>query len=203
MTTGRTYELRRRAERQEETRQRIVAAAVQLHTTVGPSKTTVQAIAEKAGVTRPTVYAHFPDARALLEACSGHVRATVPPPDPTPWSSIADPGERLATALGELYGYYERLEPLLENVDRDAAVMPLVAEMNGYRVRHREQIRDLLLEAWPTRGGARARLTRAIGHALEFRTWRSLVRGQGCAHDEAVQLMVAFARAAGSPTLTT
>jgi AcrR family transcriptional regulator len=198
MAATRTYELKLRAERQEETRQRIVAAAVELHTTLGPSRTTVQAIAEQAGVTRPTVYAHFPDARSLLEACSGHVRATIPPPDPTNWGSIADPSERLATALRELYGYYERLEPLLENVQRDAAVMPLVAEMNAYRVRSLEEIRDLLLRAWPARGGARARLRRAVGHALEFRTWQSLVRRQGCVTDEAVRLMVAFARAAAS-----
>ena len=196
MAASRTYELKRRAERQEETRRRIVAAAVELHTTLGPSRTTVQAIAEKAGVTRPTVYAHFPDARSLFEACSGHVRATIPPPDPTAWRTIADPDARLETALRELYGYYERLEPLLENVQRDAAVMPIVAEMNAYRVRYLEDMRDLLLEAWRTSGGAKARLRRAIGHALEFRTWQSLVRRQGCRASEAVQLMVAFVRAA-------
>jgi AcrR family transcriptional regulator len=196
MRTGRTYELKRRAERQEETRQRIVAAAVELHTALGPSQTTVQAIAENAGVTRPTVYAHFPDARSLLEACSGHVRATTPPPDPTPWHSIADPSERLETALRELYGYYERLERLLDNIQRDAAVMPLVAEMNAYRVRYLDEIRDLVLDAWSTRGAARMRLQRAVGHALEFRTWQSLVRRQACTADEAVQLMVAFAGAA-------
>jgi AcrR family transcriptional regulator len=196
MSTSRTYELKRRAERQQETRRRIVEAAVELHTTLGPSQTTVKAIAERAGVTRPTVYAHFPDVRSLFQACSGHVRATVPPPDPSAWRSISDPGERLGTALRDLYGYYERLEPLLENVQRDAAVMPLVAEMNVYRVGYLEEIRDLLLEAWPTRGGARARLRRAIGHALEFRTWQSLVRGQGCRTDEAAELMVALARAA-------
>ena len=202
MAISRTYELKRRAERQEETRRRIVAAAVDLHTTLGPSRTTVQAIAEKAGVTRPTVYAHFPDARSLLETCAGHVRATVPPPDPAPWHSIADPSERLETALRELYRYNERLEPLLENVQRDAATMPLVAEMNTYRVRYLEEVRDLLLRAWPTRGRARARLRRAIGHALEFRTWQSLIRRHGCAPDEAVQLMVAFAGATGSGNAT-
>jgi AcrR family transcriptional regulator len=198
MAASRTYELKRRAERQEETRRRIVAAAVELHTLLGPSRTTVQAIAERAGVTRPTVYAHFPDARSLLQACSGHVREAAPPPDPTAWRSIADPGERLETALRDLYVYYQRLEPLLENVQRDAGVMPIVAEMNAYRVRYLEEIRDLLLDAWTTRGGARARLRRAIGHALEFRTWQSLVRRQGCRTNEAVQLMLAFVRAAAS-----
>lgn len=196
MSTSRTYELKQRAERQQETRQRIVEAAVELHTTVGPSRATVQAIAERAGVTRPTVYAHFPDVRSLFEACSGHVRETVPPPDPTAWRSVSDPGDRLDAALRDLYGYYRRLEPLLENVQRDAAVMPLVAELNAYRVRYLEEVRELLLEAWPKRGVSRARLRRAIGHALEFRTWQSLVRRQGCPTNEAVQLMLAFVRAA-------
>jgi AcrR family transcriptional regulator len=200
MSASRTYELKRRAERQEETRRRIVQAAVDLHTTVGPARTTVAAVAERAGVTRPTVYAHFPDARSLLEACSGHVRATTPPPEPAGWGAVADPGERLATALRDLYGYYERLEPLLENVQRDAATMPLVAEMNAYRVRYLEAVRDLLLDGWAARGRARARLRRALGHALEFRTWQSLVRRQGATADEAVELMLALARAAaGEP----
>lgn len=196
MSKTRAYELKRRAERQEETRRRIVAAAVELHSTLGPSRTTVQEIAEKAGVTRPTVYAHFPDARSLLHACSGHVRESVPPPDPEPWRAIADPRRRLEAALRELYAYYARLEPLLENVQRDAAVMPLVAEMNEYRVRALEEIRELLLDAWPAHGRARTRLRRALGHAVEFRTWQSLVRRQGCSAREAVRLMVAFAAAA-------
>src|SRR5215216_1122566 len=193
MSISRTYELKRRAERQQETRERIVEAAIELHTTLGPSRTTVTAIAERAGVTRPTVYAHFPDDRSLFEACSGHVRTTVPPPDPAAWRSIPDPGKRLETALQDLYGYYERLEPLLENVQRDAAVMPIVAEMNAYRARYLAEICDLLLQAWPTRGRAKARLRRAIGHALEFGTWQSLVRRQGCTTAEAVRLMAAFA----------
>jgi AcrR family transcriptional regulator len=198
MTTTRKYELQRRAERQEETRRRIIDAAVELHTTRGPSRTTVQAIADAAGVTRPTVYAHFPDERSLFEACSGHVRSVVPPPDPTPWHAIADPNERLGTALRALYAYYARLEPLLENVERDAAVMPVIAELKGDRVRYLEEVRELLVEAWPARRAARARVRRSIGHALEFGTWQSLVRRQGCTSDEAIALMVALAGAAAA-----
>ena len=198
MSPTRTYELKRRAERREETRRRIVEAAVALHSTLGPSRTTVNAIAERAGVTRPTVYAHFPDARSLFRACSRHVRATVPPPDPTAWRSIPDSAERLQAALHELYGYYARLELLLDNVQRDISIVPIVREMNAYRVRYLEEVRDVLLDAWPARGAARKRLRRAIGHALDFRTWQSLVRGQGCTKGEAVQLMLALARAAAA-----
>jgi AcrR family transcriptional regulator len=195
-TSGRRYELKRRAERQKETRQRIVAAAVELHTTRGPSRTTVQAIAERAGVTRPTVYAHFPDERALFTACSGHVREATPPPDPAPWRAIADPTERFETALREVYGYYERLEELLEHVERDAPQMPVLAEITQHRFRYLDEVRELVLRAWPARGGARTRLRHAVGHALEFGTWQSLLRRQGCSTEEAVRLMAALARAA-------
>jgi AcrR family transcriptional regulator len=191
----RTYTLKRRAERQEETRQRIVDAAVELHSTLGPAHTSVQAIADRAGVTRPTVYAHFPDARSLFMACSGHVAATMPPPDISAWAAIADPAERLRTALREVYAYYERQEQLLDNVQRDAAVMPVVAEVAEYRSRFLDDAREVLVTGWPARGAARTRLRRAVGHALEFRTWQSLVRRQGCSAREAVEMMVALAEA--------
>jgi AcrR family transcriptional regulator len=196
MATTRKYELKQRAERQEETRRRIVDAAVELHTTLGPARTSVAAIAERAGVTRPTVYAHFPDADALFRACSGHVRETVPPPDPAPWRSIDDPGERFQTALRELYVYYARLEQLLQNVERDLPFVPVLRDINAYRVRYLEDVRSILLAGWPSRGRARTRLRRALGHALDFSTWQSLVRKQGLGSEEAVRLMLEFVRAA-------
>ena len=193
--TTRSYELKRRAERQDETRRRIVEAAVELHSTVGPARTTVAALAERAGVTRPTVYAHFPDADALFRACSGHVRDTVPPPDLGAWREIRDPAERLLAALGDVYAYYARLEPLLENIQRDAPVLPILREIGRYRVGYLEEVRALLLDAWPARGRAKGRLRRAIGHALDFRTWQSLVPGQGYAPAEAARLMVTLVQA--------
>jgi AcrR family transcriptional regulator len=196
MTSTRTYELKRRAEQQEETRQRIVDATVELHTTLGPARTSVAAIAERAGVTRPTVYAHFPDAHALFRACSGHVRATVPPPDPAAWRAIEDPEERLEAALRALYAHYERLEQLLDNIERDLPLVPALQEVNASRVRYFEDVRALLLQAWPARGRAKTRLRHALGHAIDFRTWQSLVRSQGCSTEDAVRLMVAFARSA-------
>src|SRR3954451_5643804 len=105
--TKRKYELKKRAERQAETRRRIVEATVQLHQEVGPSKTTISEVAERAGVQRLTVYKHFPDERSLLGACSAHWREHNPPPDPTGWAGIDDPDERLRGALTGLYGFYE------------------------------------------------------------------------------------------------
>jgi len=98
------YKLKKRAERQEETRLRIVRATLELHETIGPALTTRSAIAEKAGVGRPTVYAHFPDDLSLGLACSSLGLTENPLPDPRPWEEISDPERRLRTALGELYG---------------------------------------------------------------------------------------------------
>src|SRR5918999_1011525 len=101
----RPYRKNVRARREEETRRRITEATVELHREVGPSNTTISAIAERAGVQRLTVYRHFPDEAALFGACSAHWRAEHPVPDPRPWAAIGDPEERLRTALGEIYAY--------------------------------------------------------------------------------------------------
>src|SRR3712207_3652089 len=85
----RKYEMKRRAERMEETRRRIAEAAVELHGTIGPARTTVSAIAEKAGVQRHTYYAHFPELKDLYQACMGLHLERNPLPDPPRWAEIS------------------------------------------------------------------------------------------------------------------
>ena len=68
----RRYELKARAARQADTRERIVKATVDLHKEVGPARTTVAEIARRAWVQRLTVYNHFPEDSQLLAACQGH-----------------------------------------------------------------------------------------------------------------------------------
>ena len=186
----RRYTLKRRAERQAQTRQRIVDAAVELHGTVGPAATTISAIAERAGVERLTVYRHFPDEVALLRACSGQWLAANPPPDPGAWGAIESPEARLRTALGELYAYYDRTEAMMANTLRDAPQIPVLAEQMASFAGFLRAAQDLLLRGWPAGPELRA----ALGHALEFETWRSLVRRQGLDQDGAVALMAAFVR---------
>ena len=108
----RTYTLKKRAEQQAQTRQRIVEAAVDLHGTVGPANTTFSMVAERAGVQRHTLYAHFPDERSLLLACSALHGDRHPMPDAAVWRDIADRRERLETGLGAVYDWYARNESL-------------------------------------------------------------------------------------------
>src|SRR6266852_9682488 len=107
---ARKYELKERAESLNVTRERIVDATVELHDSFGPARTTISAIAERAGVQRLTVYRHFPDERSLLHACSSHWTGQNPKPDPSSWVSIADPEERLRTALTAIYAYFRKTE---------------------------------------------------------------------------------------------
>jgi AcrR family transcriptional regulator len=166
-----------------ETRRRIVDAAVHLHTSLGPGRTSVSAIAERAGVQRHTVYAHFPSERELFRACSAHWDGLHPFPDVSRWLGEEEPDARLRRALGDLYAWYEEVEVDLALFARDADVLGEVAAENEAA---RRELADLLSRGLPRRKAVRA----AVGHALAFETWRSLVRREGLSRAQAVDAMV-------------
>ncbi len=188
----RPYRMKRRAEQEEQTRLRITEAAVELHGTLGPAGTSVTAVADRAGVRRSTVYRHFPDEAALFGACSAHWAAANPPPDPARWAAIEDPDERLASALGELYGYYRSTEAMMVNLLRDEHAVPVV----GRLMRAYHQLLDVSAGVLMAGRGRRRATRAAIGHALAFATWRSLAREQGLYDADAVRLMRALVAAA-------
>lgn len=190
----RPYELKKRAETLAETRGRITEAAVELHGSVGPRFTTISSVAERAGVTRLTVYRHFPDDDDLFMACGTHWRAEHPRPDPQAWAEIAEPQTRLTVALGDLYGWFEENAGMLGNVMRDLEVMPsFVAQ---WWADSDEATKGVLMPGWVSDRRKTRRVVAAIGHATSFATWRSLVVEQGLRDNEAVLLMVALVRAA-------
>ena len=190
----RKYEKKRRAEQEGETRQRIVEAMVDLHREVGPGRTTISAIAERAGVERLTVYRHFPDERSMFEACTTHYATVVPQPDPATWEGIEEPAERFRAALLAFYGYYRGAEQMLANAVRDVPQLPALAAVLKPRVEFLERLRDDLVERWNVGGPTRARLAAAIAHALRFQTWQSLARAEALEDAEAADLMVALAQ---------
>src|SRR5215831_369849 len=185
----RPYRMKRRAELEAETRLRITESAVALHGTLGPARTSISAIAEHAGVRRSTVYRHFPDEAALFAACSSHWRAANPRPDVTRWRAIEGPDERLCAALSELYAYYRRTEGMLANLLRDEATVSTVqmsfSAFHGFLA----DAAGVLMHGRRLRGGAAKRVRAAIGHAVTFGTWQSLVREQGLDDPQAAGLM--------------
>src|SRR5919108_6229692 len=188
----RTYRKRRRAQLEAETRLRITEAAVDLHGCVGPARTTISGVAERAGVQRATVYRHFADEEALFDACSSHWMAQHPLPDPTAWANIENPDERLPVALGELYEWYEQGEYMLANVTRDLALVPALRPSMEAFQRWLDAAADALVGGRPEGGARRRRKRAAVGHALAFETWRSLVGHQGMSRSEAIELMKAL-----------
>ena len=193
----RKYTKRRRAEAEQQTQQRITEAAVDLHGSVGPARTTISAIADRAGVQRATVYRHFPDEETLFAACSGHYAALNPPPDPTAWREISEPDARLRQALGEIYAYYGRTESMIENVTRDMPLVPAMAKPVARRRAYLEMVVEEILAGRRERGHARRRVKAAIGHATSFATWQSLVRQQGLDDSEAAAMMASMVAASG------
>jgi AcrR family transcriptional regulator len=172
---GRPYALARRAELVQETRRRIVEAAIELHGTVGPARTTISAVADRAGVQRLTVYRHFPDEAALFRACSSQWLVEHPPPDFAQWSAHADPALRLEHALRELYTYFARTAAMWEHVHRDGPVVPALQAPLSAWVEYLGRARNTLVRGWRVDSRQRRRLEVAIGHALAFSTWASLV----------------------------
>jgi len=191
----RKYELKQRALSQAETRQRIVDATVDLHRELGPLRTTISAIAERAGVQRLTVYRHFPDDRALFGACSSQWRAAHPMPDPSAWAGLEDPSERLEAALAEIYAWFASTEEMTANVLRDIPESQLMQELTAPLRQYWAEVQRVLEYGWEARGERGERLRAVIGHAIEFGTWRSLVRGHGLTDAAAAELMVRLARA--------
>jgi AcrR family transcriptional regulator len=181
----RTYTLKRRAESQAATRLRIVEAAVELHSSIGPALTTISMVAERAGVQRHTLYAHFPDERSLLLACSGLTIERDSPPDAGAWRAVTDRHERLRVGLRAVYGWYERNAELAACVLRDAEYHPLTKEITELRLEpFMTAYRDVLGTKLTTKQRAVLRL------ALSFFTWRSLVRESGLKQGAAVDAMV-------------
>jgi AcrR family transcriptional regulator len=195
----RKYELKKRAAEMAETHLRITEAAIELHGTVGPARTTLSAVAKRAGVERRTLYRHFPTEADLFEACSTHYFTANPFPDLDNWRAIRDPQQRLERALDELYAYYERTEPMLSNALRDAELVDFARDAVAPLHAFLEEAADILTIGRRVRGRRRQLLGGAVRHALAFSTWRSLSTN-GIGRAEAATLMTTLIEHAGRAT---
>jgi AcrR family transcriptional regulator len=189
---ARTYTLKKRADSQAETRRRIVEAAVDLHSSVGPAATSFSMVAERAGVQRHTLYAHFPDERSLLLACSGLTLERDPPPVAAPWQEIAERQERLRTGLVAIYGWFGRNAQRLACVLRDAEHHAPTKEIARMRMG------PFVAAYHDVLGSTLTPKQRAmLGLALSFFTWRTLTREGGLSQADAIEAMVQAIEGAG------
>ena len=197
----RTYRLSKRAERQQETRRRIEAATIALHEEIGGG-TTITAIAERAGVSRLTVYRHFPDERSLLAACTGTYLAANPPPDPRAWATITDPEVRVRVALAELYPFYRRNQGLLARADQEMPTNPTLTDVLAPYRAAVGAMANVLVPGWTDERGSEPLVRAAAGLVVAFSTWQTLAVEQGLTDFEAATLMLDFVRGAAQPQRT-
>ena len=184
--------MRRRAEQVDETRQRITKAAVRLHTTVGPARASIAAIAEAAGVTRITVYRHFADLDAVYVACMAHWSAQHPRPDAIAWRAIPDLEPRARRAFEELYAWFRDNAGDLDPINRDVTVMPASARARreaGSRAQAEAIVLGPVDESADKDGHPRVLLAVAR-HLVEYATWRSLAVEQGLDECDVVDVAV-------------
>lgn len=192
----RRYRKRDRARQEAETRLRIVEAVMELHRTVGPAATKVTEVAERAGVSRMTVYNHFPTDAELIEACSTHWSGLNPLPDPARWREVADPDERLDASLAQLYRWYAGTEDMMGKVLRDAALVPALGALMEERWWALVvEMADALAAGRKVPEGREAHLRAALRLALDFHTWKTLA-GAGLEDAEAARLAADTVRTA-------
>ena len=188
----RPYRLGQRALKQEETRLRIVEAAVELHSTIGPARTTVAQIAERAGVQRHTYYAHFPEERELFLACSGLALERDPLPDVERWSALPPGPERLRSGLEQVYQWYSRNAQQAGCVLRDSEHHALTRETVELRMK------PVFERAAQLLGDGLADSSLALLFvALDFACWRVLA--QVHAPEGAASLMTKAILGLGEP----
>lgn len=192
MSKKRKYQLKRRAERQDATHQRILDATIALQERVGVYGTTISAVAEQAGVERLTVYRHFPDETALLTAATTYYLKANLLPDPEPWRDIANPELRLRVGLTTAYAYHQQTERVIGHLIQGMPFKPVICDaLEGYSA-HWRRVQQILSAGWEVSNPALIAV--AVGHSLSFNTWHTLVRDLGLDNAQAVELMMGMVR---------
>jgi AcrR family transcriptional regulator len=172
--TPRKYDMGKRRAAVEETRRRIVEAALALHSEKGIFGTSWQDIARRADVSVATVYKHFPSVDELVPACGELVYAITRPPSledaPEIFAGARSLEGRLRRLISELFDFYERGAPYIET-DFQERQLPAVQEWEAYM---RSTIEGLAREALrPV--GPDERTVRAASALLDFSTSKSFL----------------------------
>ena len=169
----RAYNSDSRLQKQAELKQSIAAAAAALHARKGATATSYAEIAAEAGVSLPTVYAHFPTQRELLAGCTQHVAAkapVLPIEGVLAASDLAAAAGLLADAMEQQHLYFEPWLSWREN-----RVIPFLAEMSGDV---RDQLAALIPKVFRAHLGAGDHREAVAGweSALSFDFWHRLAR---------------------------
>jgi AcrR family transcriptional regulator len=190
----RTYRKAKRAEAQEETREKIVRATLALHLEQGVATTSYADIAGRAGVGAATVYRHFPTMGALVTACGAHVWEAIAPPRPEDAAALFAGDEsrkaRLGRLVRELDAFYERSALPLWNAVQDRDRFP---ELDAFLTEVDKGVAALVAAALGD--DAPTETVRIVQALSGYVTWRALAEA-GLETEARIRLTVAILEAA-------
>jgi AcrR family transcriptional regulator len=166
----RKYSMEMRTAAVEETRRRIIDATVQLHNEHGVSATSMQDIADRAGVALATVYRHFPSLDDLVPACGGRNLEMNPPPTASVFERLDSGDDRVRALVQALFTHYERGVRPYEVGFAEAVTLPVMAGLMNELGAH---VEGLVTGAIAPFNPDRALHALAVG-LCDFRVWRSL-----------------------------
>ncbi len=140
----RPYQLGKRAASKEETRRRIVLAAVALHGEKGIATTTMKEIAARADVGEGTVFHHFPSYVDVVRACGAYLGSITRAPTPDLFHGLRSLSARIDVLVREMFAYYERY-PQYERARCDQDKLPVLAlAVRGREGAREEAVREAL-----------------------------------------------------------
>jgi AcrR family transcriptional regulator len=168
----RTYRQEKRAASAEETRLRIVEAAMTLHAEQGIVATSIKDIAAMADVGIGTVYHHFPTYEDIVRACGARMHVLTRPPTPQSFAHLDSLDQRVERFVQELFAYYERY-PSFERGRCDRDKLPVLAEAVA---RHEKAIEEVVREALRL-GQFDEQVIRTTIALVDFAVYRSLTDG--------------------------
>lgn len=188
----RAYNNETRQQQQLELKARIAAAAAELHATQGALATSYAEIAERAGVSLPTVYKHFPSLEELTRACSAHVASQAPALDVDRLlaaGGLDQAARELVDGMDRLHAHFEPW--LVWQEQRRIATLAELARQE------RRQLAELCGQLLSRHGTAGAQTARVWESLLSFELWHRLVREHGlsraAARGHILQLLLAAA----------
>ena len=178
MNTRRTYTMTARARSVEQTRARILAATVDLHSEVLAADISLDLVAERAGVSVQTVLRHFGTRNGLEEAAIEHARGEVAAERRTPVGDVA-------AAVRVLVDHYEeRGDGVLLLLAQEASSELARRITEGGRRFHREWVAEVFAP-YVARAADPDELVDLLVVATDVYAWKLLRRDRAASRRQA------------------
>jgi AcrR family transcriptional regulator len=180
----------------EDTRSRIVGAAMELHAEKGALATNWEDIAARAGVAPATVYRHFASLDQLIPACAQTVFDAIgmdvlnEQQIERIYAGARSPSERLERYIRGTCDCYARGDGWLHAARREADLIPAM----NRAVEVQDKSNEVLVRAAFTGYEVDDESVAVLTALTDFPFWRSLTRG-GISHPAAVRVICGLVQA--------